>query len=381
MAEKCARCRITESEVKLYDSIYDGRMASLCERCSIIENIPIIKKPSSDQLKNTDRPVAVYNRMKRMADMNGEKQDTFFMEDKLNALDKNPELELPEKEKLNLIPHYYWEIMKNRRRKGLSQEKLAEAIGESPTVIKMIEKGKLPENAKIVLSKLEQYFQTNFKLIPKKLPVVKQEPILLDKEGHALERIPEPKVRHRTQNVEIVSLDDEESKLDDLIEGSNEYVEEEIIIEDQGEKSGIFQKIKNVFKSDVDVDLENMEEMGTEEIINDEEGMEEIDIDKNALEIDIKQIDTSETTISDLRDVHRRKVQATKQEQLEEQKRIEERQRLIEARKEELRIRREKESKDLDNYLGGAELIGANSEKKDIYDYPDNVREFDEELV
>ena len=41
MVERCARCNVNEDEVRLFDAIYEGRMSSLCERCSIIENIPI----------------------------------------------------------------------------------------------------------------------------------------------------------------------------------------------------------------------------------------------------------------------------------------------------------------------------------------------------
>ena len=45
MAERCARCDVNGEEVRLFDAVYDGRMGQICERCSIIENIPIIKKP------------------------------------------------------------------------------------------------------------------------------------------------------------------------------------------------------------------------------------------------------------------------------------------------------------------------------------------------
>ena len=65
---------------------------------------------------------------------------------------------------------------------------------------------------------------------------------------------------------------------------------------------------------------------------------------------DIKKANLGNITIADLKELHRKKLEATKQEQLEEQRRIEERQKLIEARKEELRLRREKESKESVSY-------------------------------
>ena len=72
--------------------------------------------------------------------------------------------------------------------------------------------------------------------------------------------------------------------------------------------------------------------------------------------------------------MNKRRIEATKQEKIEEQKKIEERQRLIEARKEELRLKKEKESRELDDVLGGAELL---EEDKDF----EGRKEFDEELV
>ena len=56
--------------------------------------------------------------------------------------------------------------------------------------------------------------------------------------------------------------------------------------------------------------------------------------------------------------------------QREEQKKIEEKQKVIEARKEELRTFKERESKELDNLLGGSELLNSeeNSEKENKVD-------------
>jgi len=42
-------------------------MSSLCERCSIIENIPIIKKPNASQLKESENTVKVFDRMKQLS--------------------------------------------------------------------------------------------------------------------------------------------------------------------------------------------------------------------------------------------------------------------------------------------------------------------------
>ncbi|MFA5174178.1 MAG: helix-turn-helix transcriptional regulator [Candidatus Pacearchaeota archaeon] len=327
---ECARCGVDEVDVRLFDAIYDGRMAFICERCAVIENIPIIKQPGSNQLKESEQALGVYDRMKRMTGIIPQKkEETFFVGDRLKELDKHPELELPEKKKLNLIDHFHWHVMKERRRKGFTQEKLAEAIGESLIAIQMIEKGKLPENSESLVRKLEQIFQVRLRNITETERILQRnqrKPILLNEKGDILDSVPE-------EEFEIIKQDAEEFK------------EPEIHCK--------------VERRDI------------------QEPVVECRLDKPVLkpqEVDIKHMNPSAITIADLRALHRRKIEATKQEKLEEQKKIEERQKLIEAKKEELRALKEKESKELDKVLGGTELLGKDNKKQ-------NVEEFDDELI
>jgi len=188
--QSCDICGITSTEVRIFDAVYELRMSSLCERCSIIENIPIIKKPNPEQLKESET-IRVSDKMRDLSGIRKpEEPKTFFKEDSLKELDNNPNLELPEKESLNLINNYHWEIMKQRRRRGQSQKQLAESLGESEVAIQMIEKSKLPENSKRIINKLEQIFQVDLII---KEPVIQQntQPVLVDQEGGTIDFIPE----------------------------------------------------------------------------------------------------------------------------------------------------------------------------------------------
>jgi len=355
--ENCVRCNVDGKEVRLFDSIYEGRMAKICERCSIIENVPIIKKPGVSQLKEAEMGrVGVHDRMKRLSGIRDVKEETtFFREDKLKELDKKPELELPEKEKLNLVEHFYWQIMQNRRRKGLSQKQLAEVLSESEVAIEMIEKAKFPENAEILIKKLEQFFQIRLrKLSSEELMSIereKQKPVLLDEYGRELEDIPEPD-RKETQ----FSLTSQPS-LDEI-----EEVEKEI------EKETEIPEIEYKLIGAEPVELEEVEE------IKEKPELDEIG------NLDIYKTNIENVTIGDLKDLSRKRIEVTKQEKVEEQKKIEERQRLIEARKEELRLIREKESNELDEILGGTELL-SNQGKPKLIENSDIVEEFEEELI
>src|SRR4030042_1002023 len=215
--ERCVRCNVKGDEVRLFDAIYEGRMGNLCERCSIIENIPIIKKPGTSQLRESEKDLKVYNRMKELAGIKDfKKEDTFFREDRLRELNEHPNLELPQKDDLNLIDHFHWEIMKNRRRKGLSQKKFAEILGESEIVIQMLEKAQLPEKAGQIIKKIEQFLQIRLTRISdtqKFLQARKRSPILLNREGKELVTIPEQKIRK-----EITGKGSEEELIDDFLE-------------------------------------------------------------------------------------------------------------------------------------------------------------------
>ncbi|MEK6860325.1 MAG: hypothetical protein AABX54_05930 [Nanoarchaeota archaeon] len=298
--EKCSRCRISGNMIQLYDAIYEGQLNLICERCAIIENIPVIKKPNPEQIKESEKGTGVYERMRKMAGMKDEKKPEILLrEQRLKELEKNPRLENPQRKALDLIQHFHWEIMRNRRRKGLSQEQLAQKINVPVIAIEMLEKAKMPDNAEEIIRRLENFFLMRFMKVSEieiinrmKERQTRDKPVLLDEYGNELDSIPEPEIEH----------------------GEEEREEKQI---------------------------------GTD----------------NSGNFDLNRTDINRVTVDDLKEFHRKKLEVSKQEQREEQRRIEERQRLIEARKEELRGLKVKESKEFDDMLGGTELLENHEEK------------------
>ncbi|MEK6872618.1 MAG: helix-turn-helix domain-containing protein [Nanoarchaeota archaeon] len=286
MIEICERCGVSENEVRILDAIPDGRIAKFCERCAIIENITIIKKPKANQLKESEVE-GIYERMQRLSGVTSlkklEKRDLVLRQDRLKELEINPLLELPEKKNLNLIEYFHWEIMKNRRRKGFTQQQLARAIGESETAVQMIENGKLPANAEPLINKLEQFLRVRLRKAPyyetRERP---KEPILLDVKGNRIDIIPEE--------------------------------EEMVFIEEPVE--------------------ETEKETSETETIQGE--VDDFEIDK---------FDPNKVTIGYLQKLHKKRVEATKSEQIEEQRKIEERKRIILAMREKERLRLEEKKK------------------------------------
>jgi len=158
--ETCFRCGKNGKEVKLLDAIYENEMVKICERCSVGEDIPVLRKPSTSQLRESEKAYGVYQRMRRLAGLVKEEKKTESVLDQLKRLEENPELEMPEEKKpLELIDNFHWHVQRARRNKGLSQKQLGWALGESEAAISLIEKAQLPEDSEKLLRKLEQFLQ------------------------------------------------------------------------------------------------------------------------------------------------------------------------------------------------------------------------------
>ncbi|MBT4165724.1 helix-turn-helix domain-containing protein [archaeon] len=420
--ERCVRCDVNENEIRLFDAIYEGRMDSLCERCAIIENIPIIKKPNTSQLKESENNPTIRKTTPT------DQENTFFINNELEELEQNPEREQPEEEQLNLIEHYHWMIMKNRRRKGLTQQQLAKALGESEIAIQMIEKNKPPENTERLIKKLEQFFQMKLRKITemeKYMQEKQKQPLLLNENGQPIETIPEP------EQVFIEPEENEESQPTNQINSFSESKELERIKqnypEHHDETNDPFQQkyYPIVKKPEVHCKVELKENSETPLIDN--QAVVECKVEpqtdiqnqqqtpqpqQQTQDLDLRKINRDKVTINQLKDMHRKKVEVTRQERIEEQQKIEERQRIMEAlreqdrikqeqqqqqelqekqrqeqqnqqlaqqRKQELESRKKKESQDIDQFLGGSELLGKNNNKR-IED-SESIDEFDRELI
>jgi ribosome-binding protein aMBF1 (putative translation factor) len=305
--ETCFKCGAKESEARLFDAISEGKMVSICESCSAVDNIPIIKEMDQKRYMDNERErISIENRLKRRfglrEDIKKEEKKEDTLKEKLDKIKESQKTDQLQKKPLILVEHFHWELMRGRRSKKITQQQLAEAIGENETSIHMLEKGQIPKNSEVLLRKLEKYL--GIRLIKPSREELMQgprtKPVLLDGEGRILDQIPEPE-----QN----------------IEKKKEVIEE--------------------FEAEM-VSEKKRDEQKNREKPND---------------FDVRNVDPRAITIQELRELHKKRVQVTKQEKVEEQKRIEQRQSFIEAKKEELRLLKEKQSKEIDKKLGGKELL------------------------
>ncbi len=180
MAE-CYRCGKLGSDVRLFDAISKDGVVQICEECSRQDSLPIIKRPTTFQLKAAETPSSVYERLSRMRGLDPVEHMEKFSKVPVRkrALSSREEVSMrqlveknyKEKEKsaprADLVDNFNWVIQRARRLKKITQDQLAREIGESEAVIIMAERGVLPEDDYRLINKLEGYL--GIKLLKKNL--------------------------------------------------------------------------------------------------------------------------------------------------------------------------------------------------------------------
>ena len=245
--EKCFRCERNKDEVKLLDAIYGKEIVKICEECSLIEDIPIIRRPSTKQLAESEKPLKVRERLRMMAGLEDPKEEISkisksLMNVKLDNLrkPKDPREILEEKFSLakkrniplSLVDNFDWLIMIERRKRKMDRKQLADAIGESETAIKMIENKEMPDDAFKIISKIEQYF--NIKLKKETTNLQTQERKNRDMEPARILNLDKEAIEKLTI-ADLREMKEEQEKAEKLLSTSHESDNEIEIIEENFE--------------------------------------------------------------------------------------------------------------------------------------------------
>jgi len=162
---ECSKCGVSGSKTRLFDAISEKGIVHLCKDCSIKEDIPVIKKPTTEQLKESEKKEGFRESIKRF-----ERRPQISPEQKRqiesqeitlrSIVEKNfseKDLQKELKPRTDLIENFHWIIMRARRARKMTVPQLAKEIAESESVIKMAERGLLPEDDYKIVNKLETY--------------------------------------------------------------------------------------------------------------------------------------------------------------------------------------------------------------------------------
>lgn len=149
---------------RLFDVVLNGGIVRLCESCVRDEKVPVVRKPLGLS-ENQNQRKTVYERMALFAGVNPDTHQSFEKR-KTNEQDEVLK-DIVEKNIQNcnlkciddsvLIRNFHWKIMMARRSRKITQAQLAREISESEELLKMVEKGIVPERSLNVVEKLEAY--------------------------------------------------------------------------------------------------------------------------------------------------------------------------------------------------------------------------------
>ncbi len=164
---ECALC----GDKGEFDAIYNFEVVKLCKTCSEKGGIPVIKKPTPQQLQAMERPYTVGERLARLTGVKPKSSPQPVQHEVKKVIEKASPKEIT---KFGLIDHFQWHITRARRARGLSIRQFALALGEDEHVVEKIEQGALPAGALQVIEKIENFLKISLRnKEEKKQPVLK----------------------------------------------------------------------------------------------------------------------------------------------------------------------------------------------------------------
>lgn len=155
---ECARCGASGENVKLNHVISSTGIVKLCDECAASENLPVVKRPTEEQLNSVHRTVSVRDRLENMNKTKLMAGKDVSLREIVDRKFKAKGLSHPD-----LIENFHWTIQRIKRARKITREEFAKAIGESDATVRMIEQGFIPENNYQLISKIENYLKVNLR--------------------------------------------------------------------------------------------------------------------------------------------------------------------------------------------------------------------------
>ncbi len=152
---ECCRCGVSGEKSRLFDAICDSGVVKVCKNCSS-EDFLMIQRPTTFQLKDAEKKESYLKPEPKKVPLRTTNKEDISLRD---IVDQNLEIkhEGDPKPRPDLIDNFHWTITRIRRARHISREQFARDLGESETLIKMVEKGILPEDDNRVINKIETY--------------------------------------------------------------------------------------------------------------------------------------------------------------------------------------------------------------------------------
>jgi len=216
---ECFVCGVSGQVVRLLDAISSKGFAKICVGCSIKESVPILKRPTTHQLKESESNARPMRRVPFDSEVVRREKERLDTETTLREIvDRNYKSTATRdiKPRPDLIEHFHWVIMRARRSKKITQEQMAREISESVAAIKMAEQGILPEDDRKFIKKIESFLG---------IMLVKEDVPQLEEDRRSASRM----VDFDPVSLKSVTIDDLKRMKEARRMGKSESDEEEII--------------------------------------------------------------------------------------------------------------------------------------------------------
>ena len=158
---ECFKCGVSSERATLYDAISNRGVVKICADCARREDIPIIKRPSDEQILESKTPgsKSIRDRLKGM------QRNSFItgkeptLRDLVDRKIKTNTFQTPS----DLVPNFHWTIQQIRRARRITREEFAKAIGESEGAVRLLEQGIIPNGDYKIINKIESYLKVNLR--------------------------------------------------------------------------------------------------------------------------------------------------------------------------------------------------------------------------
>ncbi|MEK6819987.1 MAG: hypothetical protein AABY03_02220 [Nanoarchaeota archaeon] len=152
---ECFKCGIQEERALLFDAISISGIVKICRRCSIVEDIPLIRVKTEQDIEEQRKVEKTKQDAQKLAYVKHMRGDDLALRRLVDSNFKklNEDLAL----KSTLIDNFHWAMMRARRAKHLTQGQLANAIREPEIMINTLERGVVPEKSREAITKIENH--------------------------------------------------------------------------------------------------------------------------------------------------------------------------------------------------------------------------------
>ena len=157
---ECCRCGVSGEQSRLFDAICDEGIVQVCKNCST-DDFLMIKRPTTFQLKDAEKKKSYLKPQPKILLKVPNKEDMTLKDIVDSHLEIKHEGDV--RPRPDLVDNFHWNIMRVRRARHISREQFARDLGEAEALIKMVERGILPEDDNRIINKIETYLNIKLK--------------------------------------------------------------------------------------------------------------------------------------------------------------------------------------------------------------------------